>query len=104
MTELERIKDEVAKEQGFDSWEDVDMYAIDCRNEAMGTPDNPFADDLLNNEICKRYAKACVEASLKKAAFKADVTAHEIPIERGGGYQYVVDQSSILDPSNIIIL
>lgn len=55
-------------------------------------------------EVAKRYARECCKASLEWAAGKAEVTSYELPIENGGGTQFVVDKDTITNESNIVIL
>lgn len=80
MTELDRIKDEVAKEHGCS----INWYIF------KGVPG--FAID----EIAKRYATACVKASLERAAESAYVE----PDFNSGE----VNKYSITSESNIVLL
>lgn len=73
---LESIKDEYAKEEWPDNWE--------AMSRAM--------DFLVMNEIAKRYAEACCKATLEKAAEN---------VEMGS---FARCQSSVLNPSNIVLL
>lgn len=77
---LEQIKNEVANEHGFN-------------NLLWNEKENQFI-----NEVAKRYANACVKASLEKAANEAKMGTHP------EGTSIVINKSSITNPDNIVLL
>lgn len=80
---LNKIKNGVAKEQGFSGWDTIYTMAT---------------TDRLWPEVCDRYSKAyakeCIKASLEKAAWNAGIHSTITPIAK----------SSITSESNIVLL
>lgn len=92
-TALERIKNEVAKENGYFDYDQM----VEIRKPTKDTYDGIF------DIICERYARECCQATLEKAAGNVKVTI--IPPERWGENQiHSIDKSSITNPENICIL
>lgn len=84
MDKLQQIKDEYAREMRYADWDSI--------------PDADWWNRIIN-DIAKRYARACCEATLKQAAENAEC----LP---GGMYEAsgLIDRKSILNPDNIVIL
>lgn len=80
---LQEIKDQYAKEQGWDSFHWYETY---------GYPNGKDVD-----EIATRYATACCKATQKKCADNAMVGWV-------GYFSYTVVKESITNPDNIVIL
>lgn len=82
---LERIKDEVCEEVFQNAYDDWVLIP---------------AESIMHDEIAKRYARACIEASLKEAADNATFDQKEIQ----NGLHFIIDKSSITDEKNIKLL
>ena len=97
MKTLEEIKNEVAKEIGYENYNEyikelyknADFYFVERINK-------------LNNEIAKRYAKEVAIASLEKASENAKLktfsTKNLIDFSKK-----MVDKSSITNEENIVL-
>lgn len=107
---LEEIKKQYAKEIGFNNWNEM------AQQYTWGDPEG-MKDEL--DDIAKRYAKECCEASLEKASEKSVLritrldksfrnSKSRIDTNQGlwGTYNETttVDKESITNPENIIIL
>ncbi|WP_407483438.1 hypothetical protein [Elizabethkingia anophelis] len=90
MKRLEEIKNEVAKDFGYESFEKFDdnsTFSYDHK-----TPK-------IIDEISKRYAREVAQASLEKAAENALIDGSEF--SRCG---CEIDEQSIVNPNNIVLL
>jgi len=81
MNKLQEIKDNWAKEQGYDNW---DNYYND---RYFGLS---YTDEYALNEIARRYAKAVADDALKRAAERATVKQYQ------HDHGFEVDKQSIL--------
>lgn len=81
---LQTIKNEVAKEYGFETW------------QVFQGPNFRLVLDFAWPEVCKRYAKEVAKASLKKAS-------EEIFIKLVLPIPMVPIKSVITDESNIVL-
>ena len=90
---LKRIQNEVAREMGLDHW----------MEERYDTRSIKFIPMI--NEISRRFALECCQATLAKASENADVMEHEDDYHKWPEQKrYVVDKETILDKENIVIL
>jgi hypothetical protein len=95
---LQDIKDQVAKEMGFNL--NTNVHSIH------------FSD--YTNEIAKRYATECCKATLEKAADKAKLSDNLDPVKDAGAARMAlalvrqkvlfIDKESITSPENIVLL
>ena len=97
MKTLEEIKNELAIEKGYDSWNEITFF--NNRNVVF--------IELLMDEVAKRYAKEVAIASLEKASENAKVNCNHEEIKKeftdvDSGYLYFVDKQSIINENNII--
>jgi hypothetical protein len=83
MGRLEEIRIELANEYGC-----KDMIELELLNLQMEIPED------FEKVICERYARECCIAT-------QDKILEEIEID---GYDFVLDQESITNPDNIILL
>lgn len=91
MSRLEKIKDKVAKNHGYDSWQDMvysDESQVDLLDERV-------------NEVANKYATECVKASLEKASRVAKTFKNS---NSGSYLDASIDKNSITQESNIVIL
>ena len=92
MKTLEEIKNEVAIEKAYDSWNEITFF--NNRNVVF--------IELLMNEVAKRYAKEVAIASLEKASENAKLktfsTKNLIDFSKK-----MVDKSSITNEENIVL-
>ncbi|MVW93668.1 hypothetical protein FCL53_17030 [Elizabethkingia meningoseptica] len=98
MKTLDQIKDEVAKEFGYSSFENSIFYGeIDIR---------------IIDEVAKRYAREVAQASLEKAAENANIKYHDghnklykaVKHVQIGADNIQIDKESITNPNNITLL
>ena len=90
MKTLEEIKNEVAIEKAYDSWNEITFF--NNRNVVF--------IELLMNEVAKRYAKEVAIASLEKASKKAKV---KYTLDEELNKHYLIDKSSITNVENIVL-
>ena len=90
MKTLEEIKNEVAIEKAYDSWNEITFF--NNRNVVF--------IELLMNEVAKRYAKEVAIASLEKASKKAKV---KYTLDEELNKHYLIDKSSITNEENIVL-
>ena len=90
MKTLEEIKNEVAIEKAYDSWNEITFF--NNRNVVF--------IELLMNEVAKRYAKEVAIASLEKASKKAKV---KYTLDEELNKYYLIDKSSITNVENIVL-
>lgn len=88
MDRLEQIKNEVAREYDFDSWDDC----FDTMATAEFSHPGMFDYDKIINEVARRYATEMVRHNLERAANEAAIK-HEI---LAGCLVYTADKQSIL--------
>ena len=92
MKTLEEIKNELAIEKAYDSWNEITFF--NNRNVVF--------IELLMNEVAKRYAKEVAIASLEKASENAKLktfsTKNLIDFSKK-----MVDKSSITNEENIVL-
>ena len=92
MKTLEEIKNELAIEKAYDSWNEITFF--NNRNVVF--------IELLMNEVAKRYAKGVAIASLEKASENAKLktfsTKNLIDFSKK-----MVDKSSITNEENIVL-
>ena len=98
MKTLEEIKNELAIEKAYDSWDEITFF--NNRNVVF--------IELLMNEVAKRYAKGVAIASLEKASENAKVNCNHDEIQKeftdvDSGYLYFVDKFSITNEENIVL-
>lgn len=97
---LEQIKDEVAKEFGYDD----EKHFYDC------APIDKCVEYV--NEVCKRYATACVKASQERILKSARINLVTDSIPEGtkvirftnAELSLSIDELSITNPDNIVLL
>ena len=90
MKTLEEIKNELAIEKAYDSWNEITFF--NNRNVVF--------IELLMNEVAKRYAKEVAIASLEKASENAKV---KYTLDEELNKHYLIDKSSIINEENIIL-
>ena len=92
MKTLEEIKNELAIEKAYDSWNEITFF--NNRNVVF--------IELLMNEVAKRYAKEVAIASLEKASENAKLktfsTKNLIDFSKK-----MVDKNSITNEENIVL-
>ena len=92
MKTLEEIKNEVAIEKAYDSWNEITFF--NNRNVVF--------IELIMNEVAKRYAKEVAIASLEKASENAKLktfsTKNLIDFSKK-----MVDKNSITNEENIVL-
>ena len=92
MKTIEEIKNELAIEKAYDSWNEITFF--NNRNVVF--------IELLMNEVAKRYAKEVAIASLEKASENAKLktfsTKNLIDFSKK-----MVDKSSITNEENIVL-
>jgi len=90
MRKLQKIKDQVARDNGYESWEDAAQYLTYSNYVAS------IEDDGMVDEVARRYAKAVAEDALKMAAESATVNQYQ------HDHGATVDKQSILStPINL---
>lgn len=87
MSRLEEIKNEYAESIGFEDWE-----IMRC---------DKGIDDYDSDKVSELYAKECSHASLEKASKEAKIIKL---ISSGIGTHYEVNEESIIDKENIVLL
>ena len=87
MKTLEKIKNELAIEKAYDSWNEITFF--NNRNVVF--------IELLMNEVAKRYAKEVAIASLEKASENARTRTND------ESTSIIVDKSSITNEENIVL-
>ncbi|MCJ8153233.1 hypothetical protein MKJ01_05590 [Chryseobacterium sp. SSA4.19] len=87
MEQLEQIKENLAKEKGFEDYSEMLLQSTHSFGDL---------DDVIN-ELCARYAKLCINVSLEKAAENATAVYDS-------NFIADVKKDSILNPTNIILL
>ena len=85
MKTLEEIKNEIAIERAYDSWNDL----------AFWNNRNIVYIELIMDEVAKRYAKEVAIASLEKASENAKLKTFST--------KKMVDKSSITNEENIVL-
>ena len=98
MKTLEEIKNEIAIERAYDSWNELAFY----NNR------NIVYIELVMNDVAKRYAKEVAIASLEKASENAKVNCNHEEVKKeftdiDSGYLYFVDKHSITNEENIVL-
>ena len=94
MKTLEEIKNEVAIEYSYESYDDFKNLTRKIDTDIV------FIMDEFFNKVAKRYAKEVVIASLEKASEKAKV---KYTLDEEFNKHYLIDKSSIINENNIII-
>ena len=92
MKTLEEIKNEVAKEIGYDSWNDFTFW----------NSRNIVSIERLMNDVAKRYAKEVAIASLEKASENAKLKTFSTK-NLTDFSKKMVDKSSITNEENIVL-
>ena len=92
MKTLEEIKNELAIEKAYDSWNEITFF--NNRNVVF--------IELLMNEVAKRYAKEVAIASLKKASENAKLKTFSTK-NLTDFSKKMVDKSSITNEENIVL-
>ena len=90
MKTLEEIKNEIAIERAYDSWNDL----------AFWNNRNIIYIELIMDEVAKRYAKEVAITSLEKASEKAKV---KYTLDEELNKHYLIDKSSITNEENIVL-
>lgn len=91
MSRLEELKEEFAHSQLFDTWKRLKYFYKDDQDAFEKVL------DLINS----KYAKEVAQASLEKASESGQVKK---TLVAGVGNYYVIDEESIINPENIILL
>ena len=92
MKTLEEIKNELAIEKAYDSWNEITLF--NNRNVVF--------IELLMNEVAKRYAKEVAIASLKKASENAKLKTFSTK-NLTDFSKKMVDKNSITNEENIVL-
>ena len=92
MKTLEEIKNELAIEKAYDSWNEITFF--NNRNVVF--------IELLMNEVAKRYAKEVAIASLEKASENAKLKTFSTK-NLTDFSKKMVDKSSITNEENIVL-
>ena len=92
MKTLEEIKNEVAIERAYDSWNDL----------AFWNNRNIVYIELIMNEVAKRYAKEVAITSLEKASENAKLKTFSTK-NLTDFSKKMVDKSSITNEENIVL-
>ena len=92
MKTLEEIKNELAIEKAYDSWNEITFF--NNRNVVF--------IELLMNEVAKRYAKEVAIASLKKASENAKLKTFSTK-NLTDFSKKMVDKNSITNEENIVL-
>ena len=92
MKTLEEIKNEIAIERGYDSWNELAFY----NNR------NIVYIELVMNDVAKRYAKEVAIASLEKASENAKLKTFSTK-NLTDFSKKMVDKSSITNEENIVL-
>ena len=96
MKTLEEIKNEVAIEYSYESYDDFKNLTIKINTDIV------FIMDEFFNKVAKRYAKEVTIASLEKASENAK-TKHFSTKNMIDFSKIVVDKSSITNVENIVL-
>ena len=102
MKTLEEIKNEVAIEYSYESYDDFKNLTRKIDTDIVFVMDGFF------NKVAKRYAKEVAIASLEKASENAKVNCNHEEIKKeftdvDSGYLYFVDKHSITNEENIVL-
>ena len=89
MKTLKEIKNELAIEKAYDSWNEITFF--NNRNVVF--------IELLMNEVAKRYAKEVAIASLEKASENAKIDI----LSAESKCVVAIDKSSITNEENIVL-
>ena len=92
MKKLEEIKNELAIEKAYDSWNEITFF--NNRNVVF--------IELLMNEVAKRYAKEVAIASLEKASENAKLKTFSTK-NLTDFSKKMVDKNSITNKENIVL-
>ena len=94
MKTLEEIKNEVAIEYSYDSYDDFKNLTRKINTDIV------FIMDEFFNKVAKRYAEEVVIASLEKASENAKV---KYTLDEELNKHYLIDKSSITNVENIVL-
>ena len=94
MKTLEEIKNEVAIEYSYESYDDFKNLTRKIDTDIVFIMDGFF------NKVAKRYAKEVAIASLEKASENAKV---KYTLDEELNKHYLIDKSSIINEENIIL-
>ena len=94
MKTLEEIKNEVAIEYSYESYDDFKNLTRKIDTDIVFVMDGFF------NKVAKRYAKEVAIASLEKASKKAKV---KYTLDEELNKHYLIDKSSITNVENIVL-
>ena len=94
MKTLEEIKNEVAIEYSYESYDDFKNLTRKINTDIV------FIMDEFFNKVAKRYAKEVVIASLEKASENAKV---KYTLDEELNKHYLIDKSSITNVENIVL-
>jgi hypothetical protein len=61
MKTLQKCKEAIAKQYGFDNWDRIDFYMLDSHEQ---TAIRPYAEERLNDEVAELYAEQYKEQNL----------------------------------------
>lgn len=90
MKTLEEIKNEIAIERAYDSWNEL----------AFWNNRNIVYIELIMDEVAKRYAKEVAIASLEKASENAKI---KYTLDEELNKNYLIDKFSITNEENIVL-
>ena len=90
MKTLREIKNEIAIEKAYDSWNEITFF--NNRNVVF--------IELLMDEVAKRYAKEVAIASLEKASENVKI---KYTLDEELNKHYLIDKSSITNVENIVL-
>ena len=94
MKTLEEIKNEVAIEYSYESYDDFKNLTRKIDTDIIFVMDGFF------NKVAKRYAKEVAIASLEKASENAKV---KYTLDEELNKYYLIDKSSITNEENIVL-
>ena len=90
MKTLEEMKNELAIERAYNSWNEITIF----------NNTNAVFIEFLMNEVAKRYAKEVAIASLEKASENAKI---KYTLDEELNKHYLIDKSSITNVENIVL-
>ena len=94
MKTLEEIKNEVAIEYSYESYDDFKNLTRKINTDIV------FIMDEFFNKVAKRYAKEVAIASLEKASENAKL---KYTFDEELNKRYLIDKSSIINEENIVL-
>ena len=94
MKTLEEIKNEVAIEYSYESYDDFKNLTRKINTDIV------FIMDEFFNKVAKRYAKEVATASLEKASENAKI---KYTLDEELNKRYLIDKSSITNEENIVL-